>query len=286
MNPIPAASAFLLNDLELPRATPTIDNADPAQAQAAAPAGDAGGQLGLDADGVAWDPAAHVAPPRRNASNRWAKKPGNAQRKAKGLPPSGRTFNGAGSAGSAPASAPGEPEPTKAKAEAGPISDLGLGAPAPATGGAGPAPVDAMPEIPLEEYKASGESLSRGFFSTMTLWLGKAWEPDGQELPALAGAVQRVMHHYQLPKVNPLLELITVLIPIFAKRRGDPATKAKVGGLFARFGWGKPKPINPTERPADAEPAPAQAEPAAPTTPAGGGTVTPALRRPWDFAST
>ena len=243
--PQSAATAIAHMLLELPRETPTIDHATGSGSSAGEPASNgsapagAGAGLSLDKNGVAYDASIHVVPPRRNVRGEWARKPGNAQRKAKGAPMAGKSF-GAPESNKTP---PAGPQAAPAASSQGPISDFGTD-PAPA----GPAgiPLQPAPQVPLEDYKVSSESLARGFFGGMAIGFGKAWEPEPAELTGLSGALQRVMFHYQLPRVGPLFELVTVLIPIFAKRRGDPETRKKFGGIMGMF---RRKSAAPPEQP-------------------------------------
>lgn len=259
--PIPASQAIAALALELPRETPTIDHAAGQMGDPAADPGTGSATgLSLDSKGQAWDAAVHVVPPRKNIRGEWAKKPGNAQRKASGKPPAGKVFQpgSAQARDTPPADAAGSRPQT---AERGPISQIGDTTPPPPAGGPQIVP-EAAAQTPLEDYKVSAESLSRGFFGGMSLGFGEAWKPEPEELTGLSGAVQRVLFHYQLPKVGPLIELATVLLAIFAKRRTDPETRRKAGGILALFKRSKSAAPRPQAAPGDEEPpAPPEREP-------------------------
>jgi len=117
------------------------------------------------------------------------------------------------------------------------------------TGGADPVQ-DATPDLDEptmapEDFKATADGIARGTFAAAALVIGPAWNPEPDECPALSGALQRVWHHYQLPRLGPVPELIAVLIPIIARRRSDPATQSIFRRILAILGLYRSTPPAP-----------------------------------------
>lgn len=240
--PKDASIAAVADVGDLPRQTPTV-----AGLGSTMPAGP-----GLDRAGEPHDPSIHETPPRRNNAGRWARRRGNAARKAKGLPPSGATFRGSALGGPAtpPADAvagdppagdtTGTPPP-----DFRPGSRLVLDGPPPASGPDGAVvPADVIPPGGLtdEEAAAAGETLTRGFFGLAALTLdGKAWEPTPDERKAFAACLGRVWRHYNLPALSPAVELFFLVPPTVAKRSDQPKTKRLLdwitGGIGRLFGF-------------------------------------------------
>lgn len=258
-------SLALINVGELPRPTPKA-----APGPIPAPQGD------VDAKGVPFDPTRHER--RRKGDGTWCLKRGNGARRAAGLPNAGMLFQQAKPATSpapAPAAAPVDaaaPSPAPAPAavpapEFAPGSRLGSLPP----DGDGIVPeIETAPTLTEADYQPTGEALSRGFFAFAQLALDhEPWEPAPGEQKALAGALTRVWHHYTLPRIGPIAELLLVLLPIFAKRSDAPKTRRAFGWFADLFRRREPKPAAP--QPAkEPEPTPTPT-PAAPRTVAGAG---------------
>lgn len=250
---------------DLPQGTPAAPAASP---PVAAPPPST-----LDRDGKAWDRTYHENPPRLNAEGRWAKLRGNAQRRAQGKPPTGVA---AGLAWKPPAvdptASPAAPSPTQPPApdptptaSQPPPPELTGPAPPPIRDGVPMPPgVDQVELRPLESYQATAVGMVDGAATVAQLTMGKAWILRTDEHRGLVGAVQRVMHHYQLPIVGPLLELVLVLLPIIGRRRDDPETRQVVGNVLTWWrNRGKPAPVVDPYRtmPAPGSSAPAPANP-------------------------
>lgn len=258
-------SLALINVGELPRPTPKA-----APGPIPAPQGD------VDAKGVAFDPSRHER--RTKADGSWCLKRGNGARRNAGLPNAGRLFQQAKPAPSpapspapAPATAPVDaaaPSPAPAAAPAPEFAPGSrLGSLPPDDGGIVP-DVEENPTLNEADYQPTGEALSRGFFAFAQLALDREpWEPAPGEQKALAGALTRVWHHYTLPRIGPLAELLLVLLPIFAKRSDAPKTRRAFGWFADLFRRRDPQPAAP--QPAkEPEPTPT---PAPPRTVAGAG---------------
>lgn len=250
---------------DLPRGTPTTATAAPA-VPSAPPAAT------LDRDDKPWDGTFHENPPRLNAEGRWAKLRGNAQRRAKGLPPSGITANipwkapavdskAQPAAPLPPAQPAADPAPTASQP---PPPELTSGAP-PIHDGVPVAGLDHVEQLrPLESYAATAAGMVDGAATVAQLTMGKAWVLKPDERNGLLGAVQRVMHHYQLPVVGPLLELFLVLLPIIGRRREDPETRNVVGNLLMWFKNRGRAPAAPASDPYRTMPAAGSSAPATP----------------------
>jgi hypothetical protein len=254
---IESAAAVLGVAPDLPMGTPT----------AAAPPGPACDPAVPDPDGTVWDAALHEDPPRYNAQGRWARRRGNAIRKAKGLPPTGVS---AGKAYVAkPAAAP-PPPPAAApppSASTPPPPELTDGPPvldAVPDGIAPPPPLD-QGQRPLEAYASTAAGLVDGAATVAQLTMGNAWILKADERRGLVDASQRVLHHYQLPVVGPLLELALVLLPIIGRRRNDPETRQVMGNLLAW--WRRRGQLAPVVDPYRTMPAAGSSAPAGPPTP-------------------
>mgnify|MGYP000234512506 CR=1 FL=1 len=81
----------------------------------------------------------------------------------------------------------------------------------------------------LEDYAATATGVTQGAWALFRLWWGPKWEPASDEISAWSQAVKRVWHHYQLPLVGPVIELLIVGFQSAAKR----ADSGKVRGWFA-----------------------------------------------------
>lgn len=266
MTTIESAADVLGTPPDLPQGTPAPDSAPPAAAAAPPPSTP-------DRAGQVWDRTYHEDPPRLNAGGCWAKLRGNAARKAKGLPPSGATTGRAfRPAAPAPESGPNPaavapdatqaPDPAPTASQPPPPELTGAGQP-PIRDGVpvGPEPMG-MPEArPLEAYAATAAGMVDGSATVAQLTMGDAWILKSDERRGLVDAVQRVLHHYQLPVVGPLLELALVLLPIIGRRRNDPQTRDVVGKVLS---WvrrrGQPPPVVDPYR---TMPAPGSSAPAA-----------------------
>ena len=226
-----------------------------------------GVDLGKDKSGDVWTPGVHEDPPRKNDRGRWAKLRGNAARKAKGMPPSGATTGKAFRAAPAPQAPQAAPRM---------VSDIGpeLDFPAPGEHGpgaaAGPGAPEPMPQLMEADYQPTAEALTRSLFGAAALGWGKAWEPRPDESAALTNSLRRVWHHYQLPRLGPILETVTVMVGIFARRRDDEGMRGTFRAL-ARAITGKREPAPPVRVGGDA-PAP-QAPPPQASAPARGGPL-------------
>lgn len=256
-NPEPAATA-----LAVPPDLPA--GSVPSAAPPTQPAAD---QVERDRDGAAWDPAVHENPPRRNEKGRWARLRGNAQRRAKGLPMAGIAALAIAKRAESrpdPAAPPAEPpkavDPPPAASQAPPASIL-AGEATPIRDGvpdAGPAPG----ARPVEDYAGTAAGLVDGAFGAAQLSLGPAWLLKTDERRSLVDATQRVLHHYQVPVLGPLLELALVLIPVIGRRRNDPETR-RVFGLVLDW-WRNRGREKPAADPYRVQPAPASSAPAEP----------------------
>jgi hypothetical protein len=246
---------------DLPQGTP----AAPASQPAAPPPST------LDRDNKAWDATFHENPPRLNSEGRWAKLRGNAARRAAGKPMSGVAANHSprirqeGDSSPQPAAPPQPPPPAvdpPPTASQPPPPELTGAAPPPIRDGVPVGPDLGQAELrPLESYQATAVGMVDGAATVAQLTMGKAWVLKPDERNGLVGAVQRVMHHYQLPIVGPLLELVLVLLPIIGRRREDPETRQVVGNLLS---WwrNRGKPAAPASDPYRTMPAPGSSAPA------------------------
>jgi hypothetical protein len=266
MNTPENAADVLGTPPDLPQGTPAAPSAPVATSPpvAAPPPSE------LDRDGVAWDARVHETPPRFNERKRWARLRGNAQRRGQGKPPTGVA---AGLAWKPPAvdlpASPAAPPPTPPPAVDPPPT--ASQPPPPELTGAAPPPIrDGVPvpgldqldaARPLEAYQATATGMVDGAATVAQLTMGKAWVLKPDERSGLTGAVQRVMHHYQLPVVGPLLELVLVLLPIIGRRRDDPETRQVLGNLLT---WWRTrgKPAAPASDPYRSMPAPGSSAPA------------------------
>jgi hypothetical protein len=268
MTTIESAADVLGTPPDLPQGTPATPAAAPAPAAPPASTPDKAGQV--------WDARYHDPRQILNAHGCWAKLRGNAARKAKGLPPSGATTGKAfRPAAPAPESGPTSPEVAPTAQPAPDPAPTASQPPPPELTGAAPPPIrdgvpvgpEAMPEArPLEAYQATAVGLVDGASTVAQLTMGNAWILKPEESRGLTGAVQRVLHHYQLPVVGPLVELALVLLPIIGRRRNDPQTRDVVGNVLAWFKRkGQPAPtVDPYRAmPAPGSSAPVDATPAA-----------------------
>jgi hypothetical protein len=281
------AAAVLSVPPDLP--TPTPGAAPPAPAAEAstpaapAPAAAPAADPPKDRTGAAWDPAIHETPARLNSERKWARLRGNAQRKAAGKPLAGTTAGmqprpaAAPAAPAAPAAAPAAPASPSVLVI--PKADQRSGA----TPGASGQEVDGKPEaaagpLPPEAYDASAAALTGGMFGLAAIAFGKAWEPTTAERSAWVEAWRRLFLHYGWRPLNPLVEVCVLAVGSIAKRRDDPETRAKVGGMWSWFrrrtsptvadvAAGRPEQQQPQQQPAPRDPAQPEAQPAAPAHP-------------------
>lgn len=252
---------------ELPQGTPAAPAASPPVAAPPPSTPDRAGEV--------WDKRYHIDPPTLNASGCWKKGTwmrGNGGRRIRGLSPVGVTA-GTPFRKEAPAvdstASPAAPTPTQPPAVDPPPT--ASQPPPPELTGAAPPPirdgVPVGPDVgqvdlrPLESYQATAVGMVDGAATVAQLTMGKAWVLKPDEHRGLVGAVQRVMHHYQLPIVGPLLELVLVLLPIIGRRREDPETRQVIGNLLT---WWRTrgKPAAPASDPYRTMPAPGSSAPA------------------------
>ena len=239
LTPIPAADRLGVA-AELPQKTPGIsappmggsgmsENAHPetSQVQNVQPPALEPGDPGPH------DPLIHESPPRLT-QGRWAKRRGNAARKAKGLPPSGKVFSKAAT-GIESASQPVPAEVGTPQVSKPPPPELLAGPPP-------PLPVDGVPAPegirPLTDYAATAGGIIDGLLGFAQIVISPAWEPKPAERSVLIGSAQRLMHHYQTPVVGPILDFIFTLFGFAVKRKDDVKTRSFFGGLWDRI---KPK---------------------------------------------
>ncbi len=254
----PSAPAAAASVFSQPPDLPTGTPAGPPAAAAPPP-------TTPDIDGAVWDGRFHEAPPRLNARGGWARLRGNAQRKAKGLPPSGASACMQSKPVHAPSpAAPPPPVEAAPTASTPPPPELTSSAPPPIHDGV-PVGAEAPEQRPFESYAPTATGLVDGSFGVAQLTMGKAWELTPPERRAVTDATQRVLHHYQAPLLGPLIELILVLIPVITKRRHDLETRTTIARLIT---WwterGKPQrqadPYRP-DMPAPGSSAPASMSP-------------------------
>ncbi len=233
------ADQLLGSPAEMPTPTPGITAPSTGENAPAAPGADQPAPGITDRKGNRHDPLYHEVPARLNAEGLWAKRRGNAIRKAKGLPPSGKTFGGAGFQAAPPKldQAPPAPAAPPAGASTPPPMDMLNGTPPPPVVDGVPSPEIAGQ--PLEAYEATAGGWVDGTLGIAQMSLGPAWEPKPQERTVLVRAVQRVLHHYQLPILGPVLELVLVVIGFAAKRKDDATTRTR---LAAMWDWASRKP--------------------------------------------
>lgn len=254
------ADALLGAAAEMPTPTPGISSPShtsvqdpPAPVTTEAPAPGI-----LDRKGNKHDPVFHEVPARLNAEGLWAKRRGNAARKAKGLPPSGSTF-GAGFKPAAPAvdqAATPPPAAAPASASVPPPVDALNGQPPVVDGVPSPEPMG----LPLEAYATTAGGIVDGTLGLAQIGISEAWKATPQERTVLVGAVQRVWHEHQWPILGSVVELILVVIGFAAKRKDDPTTRKRFGALWDWISR-KPKQAPGTYAPPSS---PAVAPPAAP----------------------
>lgn len=235
------ADTLLGTAAEMPTPTPGItapSSATPALAADPMPSDQPAPGI-TDRKGNLHDPLYHEVPARLNAEGLWAKRRGNAIRKAKGLPPSGKTFGGAGFQTAPPKLEQAQPAPAAPPAGAStpPPVDMLNGTPPPPVVDGVPAPE--LAGQPLEAYEATAGGWVDGTLGIAQMSLGPAWEPKPQERTVLVRAVQRVLHHYQMPILGPVLELVLVVIGFAAKRKDDATTRTR---LSAMWDWMTRKP--------------------------------------------
>lgn len=218
---VPAAAA-LATVAELPEGTPGLVNAAPAADQAPPPA-----ELGAtDRKGNRHDPQVHEVPPRLNCEGLWARRRGNAARRAKGLPMSGST-KGKPAAGDAPppADIPGQQSFLAVdQVEAAPPSGRVVAA-------------ELIPPQTLtpEDYTGTASGLVFSLFGVCRILFGKAWKPEAEESRAWNEAMKRTLAHYQAPVLGPSIELIPLAIDSVARRADDTETKDRAGRIAGWF---------------------------------------------------
>lgn len=215
-----------------PPATPTA--ATPAvQPEGPAPAGEA---AAVDQAGVALDPAVHeidkaTGTGRLSRLGRWMLKRGNGARAAAGKPMAGAVKSNL--------VIPRPPPSSSAVPPPGSTAGASPGASPAHAGGIQvevmpPGTVNPPPRIGLEEYESTAVGVSNGFWACAQMIGGPKWEPTTDEVSAWSKAIQRVWHHYQLPLVGPLVELVILGFRSAAKR----ADSSKVRGFFsASWSW-------------------------------------------------
>lgn len=226
--------------LTMPTATPGAVAADPPAAVdanpatvPAAPPASPPASAAVDQAGVAFDPIRHevdkaTGTGKLSRLGRWMLKRGNGARVAAGKPMAGATSTLVipkealrpadqvpGPVPAAPAANPGQagtaPLPT------GPVQ-VSVAPPA------APAPLD------LEAYESTAVGVAHGVWAVAQMAGGPKWEPTSDEVSAWSKALQRVWHHYQLPIVGPLVELVILAFRSSAKRTDS----RQVRGLFAK----------------------------------------------------
>lgn len=241
------AAAALAGSAILPQGTPGLTGAAPPPA---------GGQV--DARGTTFDPALHevdpAGQPRRRVNGEWQRKRGNGARAAAGKPPVGavRGFRPAGAP--APGPAPQPPPRADPRAQFPGLDQVVPDVPPPAGGtihDAQPAP-EAGPRS-LEDYSATAQALTHGQFSALRLVFGDAWEASKDEHDRWAEAWRRLLHHYQLPVVGPIIEWLVLAVVTVAKRASDAQTRLRTMAIWRWLNGGKfstppPKVAAPEDR--------------------------------------
>ncbi len=196
----------------------------------------------MDQAGVAFDAGKHeldkvTGTGRLSKSGRWMLKRGNGSRIAAGKPPAGAIKSNLilppdHQAAAPPApTAPGQPEGPASAGTAPGTAPLHKG-PVTVTVGLPPPPAPTA----LEDYESTAVGMANGVWACAQLMGGPKWEPTPDEVGAWSKALQRVWHHYQLPIVGPLVELVILGFRSAAKR----ADSSRVRGFFsAAWSWAR-----------------------------------------------
>ncbi len=222
---ISTGDARAISDVgENPRITDTLATPPPAAA---------GGLV--DRLGVAFNPALHESSatgPRMRADGGWCLKRGNGARKVNGkspaggvayvVPPPGKQQEPpAAGAAPGPAPAPNQPPPVNGEQ----ILETTL---------------ENNPVLGEADYEGTAIGLQNGIFSLARLTMGPAWQEDNDERDAWRGCIRRLWHHYQLPRVGPILEMLMLGCATIAKRREDARTLQGWAKMKAWMGLGAP----------------------------------------------
>ncbi len=178
----------------------------------------------MDQHGIAWNGITDATPARLNAKGSWCKKGGNGARKAKGL---------------------GFVVPTAKDGPRSPRLDPVVNDQL--TAGETAAGVDAVPVIGLtvDDYKATGEGITRGIFAALKLAFGKAWEPDPAELNGWQSYTTRLWAHYQWPRLGLIPEGCVLLFDTIQKRCEDVKTLGMWNATLTWLGIKKRQPVDP-----------------------------------------
>lgn len=218
--------------LTMPTATPGAVAMDPVSIP---PAGNGSAAAIVDGSGAPFDPLKHEVDKMTGGGKlsrfgRWMLKRGNGARVAAGKPMAGATSTlvipkeAQRPADAVPEAVPTATEPGTAPLPRGPVSvSIAPEASAPVA-------------LDLEAYESTAVGVSNGVWAVAQMTGGPKWEPTADEVSAWSKALQRVWHHYQLPIVGPLVELVILAFRSAAKRTDS----RQVQGLFARsWRWAK-----------------------------------------------
>lgn len=245
-----SAAAAAEGSMPLPNPTPGIlearEGAAPAPDQPSPSAG--AGEAPKDNKGVPFDPAKHEQDPatglgRLSKQGTWKLKRGNGSRAAAGKPMAGamqgKLVLPASEASPAPADGkPAEPPPTGTIPPGAVVESIHTQVPPP-------------PPVPLADYETTAVGVSHATWALFQMLGGPKWEPDKEEVGAWSKAWQRVWHHYQLPLVGPLIEVVILAGRAAAKRSDGSKARKWVAGAWrwvrgGTFAEPEPAPVRPS----------------------------------------